>query len=167
MRTSPPHTGHQPGSSHGSASYRRLAIMAVLSFVAMYALMFAMVDRLTNVIMNLNQVYMAVLMTAPMVLIELAIMKGMYVHARRNVLIVAGAVVTGAVAFVLIRQQTAIGDRAFARSMIPHHASAILMCEQARLRSPEIRALCERPNGIVESQRREIEQLRAYLRAQD
>ena len=89
-------------------------------FVATYALMYAMVDRFANVYSNLNQVYMAGLMTAPMVLIELAVM----------------------------------------RSMIPHHAGAILMCEEAPIASPEIRKLC---TEIIEGQRREIAQMKALL----
>ena len=46
--------------------------MTALMFVAMFGLMYAMVDRFDNVFPNLNQLYMASLMTAPMLLIELA-----------------------------------------------------------------------------------------------
>ena len=46
--------------------YRRLLVMTALSFVAMYVLMYAMVDRFDNVYSNFNQVYMAGLMTASM-----------------------------------------------------------------------------------------------------
>lgn len=46
--------------------------MTLLSFAAMYVLMYAMVDRFGNVFNNVNQVYMAGLMAAAMVLIELA-----------------------------------------------------------------------------------------------
>jgi hypothetical protein len=38
--------------------------MTVLMFMAMFALMYAMVDKLDNVFPNLNQLYMAGLMTA-------------------------------------------------------------------------------------------------------
>jgi hypothetical protein len=51
---------HAGGQEHvGADPYLRLAIMAVASFVAMYALMYAMVDRITNAIPNLNRAYMA------------------------------------------------------------------------------------------------------------
>ena len=40
--------------------------MMGLSFVAMYALMYAMVDQWANVYNNVNQFYMAGLMAAPM-----------------------------------------------------------------------------------------------------
>ena len=62
--------------------YRHLFIMTVLSLVSMYVLMYAMVNSLENVFHNLNQVYMAAFMTAPMVIIELTVMRGMY-HERR------------------------------------------------------------------------------------
>ncbi|MDA1329915.1 MAG: DUF305 domain-containing protein [Chloroflexi bacterium] len=55
--------------------------------------------------------------------------------------------------FVIIRQQAYVGDRSFLRFMIPHHSSAILMCEQANIEDPEIIALCEQ---IIEAQRDEI-----------
>ena len=57
-----------------SHPYYRLAGMTVLSFIAMYILMYAMVDSFGSVFNNINQVYMAGLMAAPMVLIELALM---------------------------------------------------------------------------------------------
>ena len=139
--------------------------MAVLSFVAMYFLMYAMVDRFNNLVMNTNQVYMAALMAAPMVLIELALMRSMYTDSRRNAAIAAIAFVLGAVAYVAIRAQAGIGDRQFARSMIPHHAGAILMCNQADVSSAELKELCHGHNGIIASQRREIDQLNAFLRA--
>ena len=42
--------------------YLRLLTMSVLSFISMYVLMYAMVDRFGNVYPNLNQFYMAGLM---------------------------------------------------------------------------------------------------------
>ena len=158
----PEHGGHQ-ASKQGKDHYRHLTIMAVLSFIAMYALMYAMVDRFANVYNNVNQVYMAGLMASPMVLIELVVMRAMYHDRKLNTTFAAAALVLGLLFVLAIRSQTAIGDRQFLRSMIPHHASAILMCQQAPIRAPEIVELCNRPNGIVESQQREIEQMRALL----
>jgi uncharacterized protein (DUF305 family) len=134
--------------------------MAVLSFISMYVLMYAMVDQFANVYPNLNQVYMAALMTAPMVLIELALMRAMYPSGKLNVAIVAGSLAALAACFILIRQQTAIGDSQFLRSMIPHHAGAILMCGKAPIQDPEIKQLC---GLIIESQQREIDQMKAIL----
>lgn len=152
------HGGEAP--SH----YARLAAMTALSFLAMFALMYAMVDSLDNVVMNVNQVYMAGLMAAPMVLIELWLMRSMYGDRRRNGLIALGAVSGGVLFFMLIRTQGAVGDRQFVRSMIPHHASAILMCEEASFRSDTVRQLCFKPDGIIASQKAEIAQMQALLR---
>lgn len=140
--------------------YMRLAIMAGLSFVAMFALMYAMVDRFSNIYPNLNQAYMAALMAAPMVAIEIVLMASMYPNKRTNALILAGSALVGIGAFWAIREQGAIGDDEFLRSMIPHHAGAILMCEQASLKEGDIRQLC---GGIIESQRREIETMKQIL----
>jgi uncharacterized protein (DUF305 family) len=141
--------------------YRRLAAMAALSFLAMYALMYAMVDSWRDVYGNTNQFYMASLMTAPMVVIELVVMSAMYENKPLNAAVIAASVVAGIVCFVFIRQQTAIGDRQFLRSMIPHHSGAILMCEGASIEDPRIKALCR---TIVAGQQAEIDQMRAMLK---
>ena len=120
--TNSPSTAGQMGQSH----YRRLGVMIALSFVAMYFLMYAMVNAEDNVYMSLNQVYMAGLMAAPMVLIELALMGAMYHDRRLNAIIAAASVIAVVAFFLFIRRQTAIGDQQFLKSMIPHHAGAIL-----------------------------------------
>jgi len=101
------------------------------------------------------------LMTAPMIVIELFVMGSMYHNKRCNALIIAGAVVVGTASFAFIRQQTGVSDRQFLRSMIPHHAGAILMCEQAPIQDPEIKRLC---GTIISGQRAEIDQMKAKLR---
>ena len=141
--------------------YKYLIPMVALSFAGMYILMYAMVNAVGNVYNNVNQVYMAGLMTTPMIVIELLVMRGMYRDKRRNVVILGAAVVAGVVLFAFIRWQTVVGDRQFLRSMIPHHASAILMCEQAPIQDPEIKALCR---NIIKSQQAEIDQMKAKLR---
>ena len=141
--------------------YRHLLIMAVLSFISMYILMYAMVNAISNALNNFNQFYMAGLMTAPMVLIELLVMRSMYQDKRRNTLIIILSIVAALLFFLFIRQQTAISDQQFLRSMIPHHSGAILMCKQAAIQDPEIQDLCA---SIVESQQEEINQMEAILK---
>ena len=154
-----PAAGGQMSMSH----YGRLGSMIALSFIAMYFLMYAMVNSADNVYMNLNQVYMAGLMAAPMVLVELVLMGGMYHNKRLNAMIAAVGVVVAVAFFLFVRRQTAIGDRQFLRSMIPHHAGAILMCKQASVRDAEIKRLCQ---NIISSQQAEIDQMKAILAAQ-
>jgi hypothetical protein len=161
------HQNHHSQSGHGRRGgnhYPHLYLMAALSFVAMFFLMYAMVDRFSNVFVNLNQAYMAGLMASPMVLIELVVMRAMYPNKRLNAIIMGASLLLLALFWILIRQQTAIGNTQFLRSMIPHHASAILMCEQLRADDAEIKQLC---GEIIKSQNREIAQMKAKLEQQD
>lgn len=158
MERSKDHAGHS-AMKHGHP-YRTLALMALLSFVAMYCLMYAMVDRFANVLANVNQAYMAALMAAPMVIIELILMRHMYPNARLNWAIHGASVFVLAGAFFFIRNQVGIGNDQFLRSMVPHHSGAILMCEEASITDPDIQALCQ---NIIVSQRQEIVQMREIL----
>lgn len=142
--------------------YRGLGIMSVLSFGAMYVLMYAMVDQFSDVYSNVNQAYMAGLMAAPMVMIELLVMRDMYQATRANVAILGACVLVLVGCFLFIRAQVGVSDKQFLRSMIPHHGGAVLMCEKAKLSDPELLKLCKE---IVGSQRAEIEQMRAKLGA--
>ncbi|MBN8538956.1 MAG: DUF305 domain-containing protein [Pseudobdellovibrionaceae bacterium] len=144
----------------GKIQYYHLLIMVILSFISMYFLMYAMVDSFRNVYSSYNQVYMAGLMTAPMVFIELVLMKMMYQNKKLNALIAAVSVIALAGFFAAIRFQVGIGDKQFLRSMIPHHAGAVLMCEQSKISNEEIKALC---GQIVQGQQKEIEQMKAIL----
>jgi uncharacterized protein (DUF305 family) len=143
-----------------SHHYGHLVIMTVLSFISMYVFMYAMVDRFENVYPNFNQAYMAGLMTAPMIIIELIVMRAMYKNTAFNVAILAGSVIALVAFFLLIRQQTAIGDVQFVKSMIPHHGAAVLMCEKAPIADAEIKTLCK---AIITSQSSEIAQMKAIL----
>lgn len=151
---------HGDSSSAGMRHYARLAAMTAMSFVAMFVLMYAMVDRASNVFGNLNQAYMAGLMTAPMVIIELALMWRMYRNRRLNLAILSVCALALATFWLSIRAQAGISDQQFLKSMIPHHASAILMCKQTTLRDPEIEELC---HAIVSSQQQEIDFMKRKL----
>lgn len=140
--------------------YGRFLIMIALHFIAMYVFMYAMVDDFGNVFNNFNQVYMAALMTASMVLIELPLMMAMYKSKKLNAIFIGVGLIVLVGSFLLIRKQTAISDRQFLRSMIPHHAGAILMCEEASIEDSEIRELCR---NIIAGQRAEIDQMKAKL----
>jgi uncharacterized protein (DUF305 family) len=61
---------------------------------------------------------------------------------------------------LIIREQLTITDKQFLRSMIPHRAGAILMCEKAPTRDPEVKNLCA---AIVSNQQSEIDQMKAKL----
>ncbi len=144
--------------------YGRLAAMAVLSFIAMYILMYAMVDTFADVFPNVNQFYMAGLMSAPMVIIELLLMGAMYESKTANIIILIVSVAALAGFFASIRTQTAVGDNQFLKSMIPHHSGAILMCQRAHIIDADVKKLCA---SIIEGQRAEITQMNALIRKLD
>jgi hypothetical protein len=140
--------------------YKGLITMTILSFITMYFLMFAMVDTPSNIFIGINQFYMAGLMTAPMILIEIITMRSMYTNKNKNTVITLASTLTLIIFFLLIRNQTAITDKEFLKSMIPHHAGALLMCQEADLKDPEIKQLCEQ---IIQNQQAEIEVMKQKL----
>jgi hypothetical protein len=140
--------------------YLRLLLMVVLSFISMYVLMYAMVNVFANVYPNINQFYMAGLMASPMALIEIVLMSSMYHNKKLNLAIIALSVIALVGFWFLIRWQTAVSDRQFLKSMIPHHAGAILMCEEAVISDAEIKQLC---GNIISSQEEEIRQMKEKL----
>ncbi len=140
-------------------SLKNLLIMIAISFAAMLLLMYAMVDNTDNIILNLNQIYMAGLMTAAMVIIEVNVMKEMYgTKTKMSMMIIA--VIAGIFCLAAIRNQSNISDKEFLKSMIPHHASAILMCEKADLKDAEVKKLCK---DIIASQQEQIDWMKQKL----
>lgn len=99
-------------------------------------------------------------MAAPMVAIEIGIMGMMYKDKKVNysILGVCAAVLFGS--YFAIRMQTAVNDKQFLRSMIPHHAGAILMCEEANITDPELKKLCD---SIIVGQQKEINDMKTKL----
>lgn len=161
------HGARHPAQEHGQhesqsmrGHYWKLLAMTIVSFVAMFVLMYAMVDRFDNAYLNVNKAYMAGLMTAPMVIAELAFMGSMYPVRKVNAAIFAASVIALVGLWAAIRTQAGVGDVEFLRSMIPHHASAVLMCTEAPVTRPDIQALCRE---IVSSQEREINEMKAML----
>lgn len=142
-------------------AYKKLLVMTILSFASMYILMYAMVNEFANVIPNINQFYMAGLMAAPMVLIEIILMRDMYKNKNLNLVILAASVLALTAFFMCIRMQTGVSDRQFLKSMIPHHAGAILMCQKTEIKDSEIKTLCD---SIISSQRQEISQMKSLLK---
>ncbi len=137
----------------------RLMLMTAISFFVMYILMYAMVDTFNNAIPNFNQLYMAILMTGAMIVIEIIVMSAMYGKNEKLIGIGFGIILLIG-SFMFIRNQTFISDKQFLESMIPHHASALLMCENAKLTDPEIKQLCE---SIVSGQQEQIDWMKEKL----
>src|SRR5574338_157681 len=159
--------GHEArgGMSQGMMGqhYKMLAVNLGLSLAIMYLAMFAMIWSLGEFIQNINFFYMALVMWAPMAIVMMVTMKSMYQNGRLNMILYAAFVLVFLLSFAGIRAQGLVGDREFLRSMIPHHSGALTMCNRASIHDREIRELCFGPNGIVESQSREIKQMKGIL----
>ena len=140
--------------------YQKLIIMALFSFISMYLLMYSMINSISNLYPNINQFYMAGLMTMPMIIIEVILMRHMYMNKKLNAGIIVASVTGLIVFFVCIRQQAAVSDRQFVRGMIPHHAAAILMSKKSNAKDPEILKLQQE---IITNQEREIAQMKQIL----
>ena len=141
-------------------SYRLLGIEMAIDFVIMYLVMYTMIATLDHFYFNLNNVYMTLMMVAPMTFLMLVFMRSMYQSQRLNWIIGAVAALVFIASFAAMRTQAAIGDKEFLKSMIPHHSGAILMCQQSALADPEIIKLC---GEIVKAQETEIAQMKAIL----
>ncbi|MEO6041026.1 MAG: DUF305 domain-containing protein [Croceibacterium sp.] len=142
--------------------YQMLGLNLLVSFVIMYFVMFTMIWSFAEFFNNLNMFYMALMMATPMGALMLLTMPMMYRNFRLNAVLYSAFALTFALSFYAMRDQTLIGDRQFLRSMIPHHAGAVLMCRRASVQDPELRALC---TNIIASQTQEIGQMKAILSA--
>lgn len=141
-----------PAMKH--SQYSMFALNIGLSLIVMYLGMFTMIDGWDDFRNNLNMFYMALTMLAPMSLVMLATMSGMYENRRLNLALYIGFSVLFLAAFAATRIQALIDDRQFIASMIPHHSGAILMCRESQLTDRELIDLCRE---ITAGQRREIE----------
>ena len=140
--------------------YLKFALMMATSFVIMYAVMFLNVAGIDHVMLSTMRTYMTLLMIAPMAIVMLLYMWGMYKNKKLNVLILTVSVVVFGVVYSMMRNQTGISDVQYMKAMIPHHSSAILTSENADLQDPETQKLAE---DISKLQKEEIALMKAYL----
>lgn len=144
-----------------NSNYKKLAVMLPINAVLMFLLTYSLIDRTDHFYPNINRAYMAIIMVAPMALVMMFFMRSMYQNAKLNYALYGLFVVLFVLTFFLARTQKPVGNEQFLRSMIPHHSSAILMCDNPRITDPEIVELCK---GIVAAQEREISQMQEILK---
>lgn len=146
--------------NQNQAAYKKMALMLIVSFIIMYVVMFLNADKLSDIYFSLTRTYMALLMTAPMALLMLALMPGMYASKKLNRVITIIAISAFTFALTALRSQTFISDIQYVRAMIPHHSSAIMTSKNANIKDPEVRRLSD---SIIKSQKREIKQMKKIL----
>lgn len=140
--------------------YKKFALTLSINAVLMFFITYAMIDTIDHFYANINRGYMALMMVAPMAMVMLFVMRGMYQNAKLNAILYVVFAGMFIVSFALARSQTPVDNTQFLRSMIPHHSSAIVMCEQSSITDPEIIELC---GEIVQTQKDEIAQMKAIL----
>lgn len=140
--------------------YLRFVAMIATSTLLMYGLMYLNTYRWSDVFFSETRVFMALIMGAVMAVVMLSFMTKMYGNRRVNTGIYLGSAAVFILALWLVRSQATIGDVAWMKAMIPHHSIAILTSERAHLSDPRVRELAD---GIIESQRREIEEMKALI----
>lgn len=143
-----------------SSNYKKLGIVISINAVVMFLLTYALIDSWDHFYPNINRVYMALMMVAPMVILMLWVMRSMYEDRKLNTILYLGFSLLFVASFLLARTQTPVGNDQFLRSMIPHHSSAIVMCEESAITDPQIIELCEE---IVEAQVSEINEMKEIL----
>ena len=142
------------------SSYVKLAVALVVSLALMFLLSMSMVRAFDHYYLNMSNLWMALIMVAPMGLVMMVVMRGMFGDKRLNAVWYASLVVLFVGSFVLGRAETFVGNEGFLRSMIPHHSRAVLVCQEASITDPEIQELCD---TIVRTQLDEIRQMKQIL----
>jgi uncharacterized protein (DUF305 family) len=140
--------------------YKKLAIAISINAVLMYLIGYVMIDKFDDFYLNINRVYMALMMVAPMVVVMLLVMSSMFENKKLNYILIAASAAVFVICFALTRAQVPVGNTQFLRSMIPHHSSAIVMCQESEITDPEIIKLCQQ---IIKSQEEEISEMKTLL----
>ena len=135
--------------------------MLLTSFVIMYAVMFLNVDNPDHIYLSTTRTYMSLLMVCPMAVLMLVMMPGMYKDKKKNTTIIISAIIVFAITLTFLRQQVLVSDQQYMKAMIPHHSSAIMVSQEAKLTDPELKELAA---GIIKSQEKEISQMKAILK---
>ncbi len=141
--------------------YAKFGVMIAVSTMIMYGLMYLNVFQIDHIYNSQTRMYMALIMGSAMTIVMLLFMWKMYPKRIINSVILAAGVVVFALSLWLVRSQATVGDVAWMKAMIPHHSIAILTSERANISDPRVRKIAD---GIIESQRREIAEMKELIR---
>lgn len=153
-----------PNSPQHFKPYLRFAAMVVVSTVVMFGLMYLNTYEGDHVFFSQTRAWMALLMGATMAAVMLGFMTHMLARKRANAAILVGSAVVFGLSLWLVRSQRTVDDVSYLRAMILHHSIAILTSTRARIRDGRVRRLAD---GIVETQKREIADMRQLIQALD
>ena len=140
--------------------YMKYFGMIIASAVLMFAVMYLNTYELDHVYFSETRLYMTILSTCVMAIVMLLFMMDMLKNKRMNTMIISASILIFAASFVMMRNQTTIGDIDYMEQMIPHHSVAILTSENAKIVDPRVRKLAD---DIIEAQKREINEMRSLI----
>ena len=114
-----------------------------------------MLTRKNGVYNHVNKLYMALLMVDIMFLID-GVMK-------KNVVSIGLSLTAGAILTSLIREQSFVSDKQFAKGMIEHHDMALLMAKKIKekTKNEEVIKLAD---NILKTQQSEIDLMKSWLK---
>jgi uncharacterized protein (DUF305 family) len=125
----------------------QMAIYMIMS--GLLSSMYIWSDKVSDVRISLNDVYMISLMTGWMLL---------FMNMSNNMIMSIISVIIISLSFIAIRKQYAINKHQFFRGMIPHHSMAIHMSRQLLSKKDDLNDTEKKLiNSIIETQEKEIE----------
>lgn len=158
------HSRMEGSGQHASHSmnmgWGRFAAMIATSTVIMFFLMYQLIYTLDHATFSVNRTIAALVMGCVMAVVMLAFMWSMYQGKGVKIAVLVVSALAAAILLVVNRGQTLVGDTAFMKSMIPHHSIAVNNARKATISDPRVRELADQ---IIESQVREIEEMKALL----
>jgi peptidoglycan/LPS O-acetylase OafA/YrhL len=143
-----------------NSSYKKFAVMLLVSFVLMYAIMFLNVEQPDHIYLSMTRLYMTVLMICAMAILMLVMMPMMYPDKKINLGIIVGSIALFVLAFVGVHKQVGVGDVQYMKGMIPHHSIAIMTSKNAHIKDARVRKLAD---GIIKTQVKEITEMKALI----
>ena len=150
---------HSVQHGHGHA-YGRFAAMVAVSTVVMFGLMYLNTYEADHAFFSETRAWMALVMGASMAVVMLGFMTHMLTSRAANAGILAAGALVFAAALWLVRSQATVDQVSYMKAMIPHHSIAIMTSRRAGIADPRVRELAD---GIIESQEREIAQMKALI----
>lgn len=140
--------------------YGKFLVMIGVSTVIMFCMMYLNVYDLDHIFFSQTRLFMALMMGAMMAIIMLLFMWKMYDNKKMNIGILVVSVVLFFGSLFMVRSQTAVGDTAWMKAMIPHHSIAILTSKNADLSDPRVKELAEK---IIDAQEKEIKEMKELI----
>jgi uncharacterized protein (DUF305 family) len=141
-------------------TYTRFLAMIAVSTALMFVLMYLNTWALDHVFWSQTRMWAALYMGATMAVVMLLFMWSMYRNRTANLAILGISALVFVASLALLRSQRTVDDVAYMRAMIPHHSIASLTSTRAQIEDPRVRELAD---GIIEAQRREIEEMKTLI----